>query len=194
MERPLRDSFGARASFHGRAIVRLDALERAGYPVGRLPFSLRIVLENLLRREDGAEVRAEDIEALARWDPRAEPSREIRFLPARVLLQDFTGVPAIVDLAAMRDAVAAMGGDPARVRPVLPADLVIDHSVQVDVFGRADALIFVDNHPSCDPEPLRGDRNILTARVDSRNLSRIKVIRHIVKGSKFVSTRNKNPD
>src|SRR5690606_18736269 len=90
---------------------------------------------NLLRQEDGRVVRAEDIEALCRWDPKAEPSREISFMPARVLLQDFTGVPAVVDLAAMRDAMAALGGDPRRINPLQPVELVIDHSVQVDEFG-----------------------------------------------------------
>src|SRR5512145_652074 len=132
-------SFGARATLTvgGRPfeVYRLDALERSGFTVGRLPFSLRILLENLLRREDGRTVRGDEIEALARWDPRATPDREIAFMPARVLMQDFTGVPAVVDLAAMRDAMARMGGDPKRVNPLLPAELVIDHSVIVDEFG-----------------------------------------------------------
>ena len=101
----------------------------------RLPFSLKILLENLLRTEDGLAVRADDIEALANWDPKAEPDKEIAFTPARVLLQDFTGVPAVVDLAAMRDAMKRMGGDPKKINPLLPAELVIDHSVQVDDFG-----------------------------------------------------------
>jgi aconitate hydratase len=121
-------------------IFSLRRLEESGFPVGRLPFSLRILLENLLRHEDGSAVRREEIEALARWHPREAPRMEIAFTPARVLLQDFTGVPAVVDLAAMRDAVAAMGGDPARVNPVFPAELVIDHSVQVDSFGRPDSF------------------------------------------------------
>src|SRR2546422_5779156 len=114
---------------------RLDALERRGLGIARLPYSLKILLENVLRREDGRTVRAVEIEKLARWDPKKAPADEIAFMPARVLLQDFTGVPAVVDLAAMRDAMAAMGGDPKRVNPLLPAELVIDHSVIVDQFG-----------------------------------------------------------
>ncbi len=115
-------------------IFRLDALQ-ASHDVARLPFSLKILLENLLRNEDGRAVRARDIEALASWVAAAEPSEEIAFTPARVLMQDFTGVPAVVDLAAMRDAMAAQGGNPARINPLVPAELVIDHSVQVDAFG-----------------------------------------------------------
>ncbi len=131
------------ASTHGRRcpsatasyeIFRLDALQ-AKYDVARLPFSLKILLENLLRNEDGETIRAADIEALARWDAKAEPSQEIAFTPARVVMQDFTGVPAVVDLAAMRDAMAAMGGDAEKINPLVPAELVIDHSVQVDEFG-----------------------------------------------------------
>ncbi|MGE0361801.1 MAG: aconitate hydratase AcnA, partial [Vicinamibacterales bacterium] len=119
----------------------LPALARAFPSVGRLPFSLRILLENLLRREDGAFVKADDIRALAGWDPAAtNADREISFMPARVLLQDFTGVPCVVDLAAMRDGIVALGGDPARVNPLQPVELVIDHSVQVDHFGTANAL------------------------------------------------------
>ena len=114
---------------------RLKALEQAGVDLTRLPFSLRILLENLLRNEDGRSVRAEDIKFLASWDPKAEPSREIAYMPARVLMQDFTGVPAVVDLAAMRDAMKALGGDPEKINPMQPAELVIDHSVQVDEFG-----------------------------------------------------------
>jgi len=118
---------------------RLPALESRGINLGRLPFSLKILLENLLRREDGVNVTAADIEFLANWDAKAEPSREIAYMPARVLMQDFTGVPAVVDLAAMRDAVKTLGGDPERVNPLIPAELVIDHSVQVDEFGTAGA-------------------------------------------------------
>src|SRR5207244_8772102 len=103
--------------------------------VARLPFSLKVLLENLLRTEGNGSVQASDVEALARWDAAAQPSKEIAFTPARVLMQDFTGVPAVVDLAAMRDAIAQMGGDPTRVNPLLPAELVIDHSVIVDEFG-----------------------------------------------------------
>ncbi len=116
-------------------LFRLKALEGTGVDLGRLPFSLRILLENLLRHEDGRTVTAEDIQFLACWDPNAEPSREIAYMPARVLMQDFTGVPAVVDLAAMRDAMKALGGDPEKINPLQPAELVIDHSVQVDEFG-----------------------------------------------------------
>jgi len=133
------NSFGSRATLKagGRsyAIYRLDELERRGLSIAKLPYSLKILLENLLRREDGRVVQAADVEKLARWDPRKVPDEEIAFMPARVLLQDFTGVPAVVDLAAMRDAIAQMGGDPKRVNPLLPAELVIDHSVIVDEFG-----------------------------------------------------------
>ncbi|HET9481633.1 MAG TPA: aconitate hydratase AcnA, partial [Candidatus Polarisedimenticolia bacterium] len=142
------NSFGSRALLRcGGAsyeVYRLDALEDAGVgAIERLPYSLRILLENLLRTEDGRSVRRDEIAALANWDPRAAPSMEIAFSPARVLLQDFTGVPAVVDLAAMRDAIARLGGDPARINPLQPADLVIDHSVQVDSFGSPAA--FGDN-------------------------------------------------
>src|SRR3954454_19690532 len=114
---------------------RLKSLEETGVNLTRLPFSLRVLLENLLRHEDGRTVTRDDIQFLASWDPKAEPSREIAYMPARVLMQDFTGVPAIVDLAAMRDAMKTLGGDPQRINPLQPAELVIDHSVQVDEFG-----------------------------------------------------------
>jgi aconitate hydratase len=117
------------------AIHRLDAVAKKIPQASRLPFSLKILLENLLRKLDGLAVKPQDVEALARWDPKATPDREIAFTPARVLLQDFTGVPAVVDLAAMRDAMRRMGGDPKKINPLLPAELVIDHSVQVDDFG-----------------------------------------------------------
>src|SRR3954471_18970256 len=137
------NSFNSRASLKSGAktytIYRLPALEGKGFRLGRLPFSLKILLENLLRREDGVNVTGGDIELPAKWDPNAEPSREIAYMPARVLMQDFTGVPAIVDLAAMRDAIKNLGGDPARVNPLIPAELVIDHSVQVDEFGTPQA-------------------------------------------------------
>ncbi|HWG20214.1 MAG TPA: aconitate hydratase AcnA [Terracidiphilus sp.] len=137
------NSFGSRAKLtsgsRSYAIYRLPALEPKGFHLSRLPFSLKILLENLLRREDGVNVTAADIEFLAKWDAKAEPSREIAYMPARVLMQDFTGVPAIVDLAAMRDAIKTLGGDPARVNPLIPAELVIDHSVQVDEFGTPQA-------------------------------------------------------
>jgi aconitase A len=135
----MANHFGSQASLRvgtrEYTLFRLDAVARQYAQAERLPYSLKVLLENLLRTEDGAIVRAEDIEALARWDPKAQPSKEIAFTPARVLLQDFTGVPAVVDLAAMREAVQKMGGDPRRINPLLPAELVIDHSVQVDEFG-----------------------------------------------------------
>jgi aconitate hydratase len=138
------NSFGARQSIRvGETtydIFRLDALEKRGFNVQRLPFSLRILLENLLRFEDDRLVTAADIEALCKWDPKAPPSVEIAFTPSRVVLQDFTGVPAVVDLAAMRDAMKHLGGDPNRINPLQPVDLVVDHSVQVDFAGTPDAL------------------------------------------------------
>jgi aconitate hydratase len=121
-------------------IYRLPALAAKGFNLSRLPFSLKILLENLLRREDGVNVTAGDICFLATWNAKAEPSREIAYMPARVLMQDFTGVPAVVDLGAMRDAIKTLGGDPNRVNPLIPAELVIDHSVQVDEFGAGGAL------------------------------------------------------
>jgi aconitate hydratase len=134
------DSFGARSTLtvgeRSYEIYRLDALTNAGVgPVDRLPFSLRVLVENLLRNEDGVAVTADDITAAVRWDPQAEPELEIAYHPARVLLQDFTGVPVVVDLAAMRDAIKAMGGNPQRINPLEPVDLVIDHSVQIDHAG-----------------------------------------------------------
>src|SRR4051794_12759400 len=136
------NSFGARSELEvgdrRMTIHRLDALE-AEYQVSRLPFSLKILLENLLRHEDGVSVRREDIEAMAAWNGGHE-DREIAFAPARILMQDFTGVPAVVDLAAMRDAVDALGGNPSRVNPLVPAELVIDHSVIADEFGTAGAF------------------------------------------------------
>jgi aconitate hydratase len=137
------DSFSTTSSleFDGRR-YRYFSLQKLGeqYDVARLPFCLKILLENLLRHENGVDVTRGDIEALCRWDAHAEPATEIAFTPARVVLQDFTGVPAVVDLAAMRDAMARLGGDPKKINPLSPAELVIDHSVQVDSFGRADSL------------------------------------------------------
>jgi len=121
-------------------IFRLGNLANSGFDVSRLPFSLKILLENLLRREDGRIVTTAHIESVARWQPAAEPSAEIAFMPARVIMQDFTGVPAVVDLAAMRTATKRLGGDPARINPLLPAELVIDHSVQIDESAHAGAL------------------------------------------------------
>ncbi|MEM8994490.1 MAG: aconitate hydratase AcnA [Acidobacteriota bacterium] len=141
----MKNSFNARQTLEvgDRAydIASLQALQKQGFDLERLPFATRILLENLLRREDGAAVPASDIEAVAKWDPQAEPSVEIAFMPGRVLLQDFTGVPAVVDLAAMRDAMVAMGGDPEKINPLQPAELVIDHSVQVDEYGSEAALL-----------------------------------------------------
>jgi aconitate hydratase len=138
------NSFASRATLtsgkKSYTIFRLPALSEKGFDLSRLPFSLKILLENLLRREDGLNVTAADICFLANWDAKAEPSREIAYMPARVLMQDFTGVPAIVDLGAMRDAIKTLGGDPERVNPLVPAELVIDHSVQVDAFGTAGAF------------------------------------------------------
>jgi aconitate hydratase len=137
------DSFGARAALdvgvRSYEIFRLDALQ-SRFDVARLPYSLKVLLENVLRLEDGRSVSAADIEAIASWDAGAEPSVEISFQPARVLMQDFTGVPAVVDLAAMRDAMAALGGDPEKINPLVDVDLVIDHSVQVDAFGNERAF------------------------------------------------------
>ncbi|HEX9853570.1 MAG TPA: aconitase family protein, partial [Woeseiaceae bacterium] len=138
----MTDSFGARSTLevdgNQYEIFRLKAVTEGH--ADRLPFSLRILLENLLRHEDGRDVTRENILALANWDPKAEPSTEISFTPARVILQDFTGVPAVVDLAAMRDAVVKLGGSADRINPLSPAELVIDHSVQVDNYGTARAL------------------------------------------------------
>ena len=135
------DSFGAKATLtSGNQTVTYFSLSALkDYDLTRLPFSLRILLENLLRHEDGRTVTADDIKFLAQWDAKAEPSREIAYMPARVLMQDFTGVPAIVDLAAMRDAMRTLGGDPEKINPLQPAELVIDHSVQVDEFGTVNA-------------------------------------------------------
>jgi aconitate hydratase len=137
------DSFGARDTLEvsGREyeIFRLEALQ-ATYDVARLPYSLKVLLENVLRLEDGESVTRGNVEAIATWDANAEPSTEIPFQPARVLMQDFTGVPALVDLAAMRDAMEELGGDAERIDPLVPVDLIIDHSVQVDAFGNARAF------------------------------------------------------
>jgi aconitate hydratase len=137
------DSFGARStlSVGGREyeVFRLDSLQER-FDVARLPYSIKVLLENVLRLEDGVSVSAADVEAIASWDPAAQPSAEIPFQPARVLMQDFTGVPAVVDLAAMRDAMEEIGGDPAAINPLVDVDLVIDHSVQVDAFGNERAF------------------------------------------------------
>ncbi len=139
----MSDSFSTRTGLtvDGRDYT-IYSLAKLGerFNLARLPFSMKILLENLLRNEDGVTVTRESIEAVANWDAKKEPDTEIAFMPARVVLQDFTGVPCVVDLAAMRDAVVALGGDPTRINPLIPSELVIDHSVQVDVFGSKDAL------------------------------------------------------
>jgi aconitate hydratase len=138
------NSFGARATFKvgnkEYELYRIDALDKQGISTKHLPFSLRILLENLLRTEDGRNVTPQEIRALAAWNKNSKPEKEIAFTPSRVLLQDFTGVPAVVDLAAMRDAMRNLGGDPGLINPLQPAELVIDHSVQVDEFGSAGAF------------------------------------------------------
>ncbi|HWH28329.1 MAG TPA: aconitase family protein, partial [Mycobacteriales bacterium] len=135
-----KDSFGARSTLEvggtSYEVFRLDAVGGAD----DLPYSLKVLLENLLRTEDGADITEDHIRALAGWDPSAQPDQEIQFTPARVVMQDFTGVPCIVDLAAMREAMADLGGDPRKINPLAPAELVIDHSVIADHFGRPDAL------------------------------------------------------
>jgi len=141
---PSQDSFGAKSTLdvNGKSyeIFRLDAVTGEGLDVSSLPFSLKVLLENLLRTEDGADITADDIRALAGWDAEAEPSREIQFTPARVIMQDFTGVPCVVDLATMREAMADLGGDPSKINPLAPAEMVIDHSVIADVFGTPEAF------------------------------------------------------
>ncbi len=141
----MKNSFGSASTLkvgdRSFGIHSLPAASKALPGIARLPFSLKILVENLLRTENGVSVRADDIEALSKWDPKAEPSREIAFTPSRVLLQDFTGVPAVVDLAAMRDAMKKLGGSAQQINPLQPVELVIDHSVQVDEYGSASALL-----------------------------------------------------
>src|SRR5580658_6231709 len=138
----MTDSFKARTTLtvgsQRYAICALEALKARR--VDRLPFSLKILLENLLRFEDGVNVRRADIEAVLNWDPQQRPNYEIAFTPARVIMQDFTGVPAVVDLAAMREAMIRLGGNPDEINPLAPAELVVDHSVQVDSYGTAHSL------------------------------------------------------
>src|ERR1017187_2836069 len=140
-----QDIFGARATIattsgHA-ALYRLDSLEKSGRgTVSRLPFSIKVLLEALLRNCDGTLVTEEDVTSLAQWNAKTPASREVPFKPARVILQDFTGVPAVVDLAAMRAAMKRLGGDATKINPLVPVDLVIDHSVQVDFFGNSSAL------------------------------------------------------
>jgi aconitate hydratase len=144
LEALVKDSFRTKTqlSVDGQTyqIASLTALEKQGHKLARLPFSLKILLENLLRKEDGSEITEATIHGILGWNPKAEPDSEIAFNPSRVLLQDFTGVPVVVDLASMRDAMVALGGDPRKINPGVPLELVIDHSVQVDYFGAGDAL------------------------------------------------------
>ncbi|WGX99816.1 aconitate hydratase [Nocardioides sp. QY071] len=139
-----KNSFGAKSTLDvdGKSyeIFRLDAVKGEGLDVESLPFSLKVLLENLLRTEDGADITAEDIKALAGWDETAQPDKEIQFTPARVIMQDFTGVPCVVDLATMREAMADLGGDATKINPLAPAEMVIDHSVMADVFGTPEAF------------------------------------------------------
>ena len=144
-EKRLRDPFDARTpleSSSGRKVYyRLKALQERGVgDIAALPFSIKVLLESVLRNNNGFEIRDEDVVNLAHWSPAPSEGREMPFKPARVVLQDFTGVPSLVDLAALRSAMQRMGGDPARIQPAIPVDLVIDHSVQVDSFGSAQAL------------------------------------------------------
>src|SRR6478752_4598949 len=139
-----QDSFGAKGTLevgdHSYEIYRLSAVTGDDVDVDSLPYSLKVLLENLLRTEDGADITADDIKAIAGWDADADPSKEIQFTPARVIMQDFTGVPCIVDLATMREAMADLGGDATKINPLAPAELVIDHSVIADVFGTPEAF------------------------------------------------------
>jgi aconitate hydratase len=171
----MTNSYGSRGTLtvgnRSYDMHRLDALDKAGTKTTHLPFSLRILLENLLRTEDGTAVRADDVMALAKWDPKAEPSREIAFTPSRVLLQDFTGVPAVVDLAAMRDAMVAFAGNPSRINPLQPVELVIDHSVQVDEFGTESAL-----HKNAELEFRRNRERYAFLRWGQSALSNFKVV------------------
>ena len=138
------NTFGSRSSLRvgdqEYEIYRIDSLDKQGISTAKLPYSMRILLENLLRREDGKAVTAATIKTLATWSGKKAYDDEIAFMPARVLMQDFTGVPAVVDLAAMRDAMKSLGGDPSKINPLIPAELVIDHSVQVDEFGTPKAF------------------------------------------------------
>ncbi|MDN5742515.1 MAG: aconitase family protein, partial [Yaniella sp.] len=133
-------------SFGSKGVLNVDGAEYEIFRLNKvegsqkLPYSLKILLENLLRTEDGKNITKDQIEALASWEPSADPSTEIQFTPARVLMQDFTGVPCVVDLATMREAITDLGGDPTLVNPLAPAELVIDHSVQIDHFGTPDAV------------------------------------------------------
>ncbi|HKQ71039.1 MAG TPA: aconitate hydratase AcnA, partial [Polyangiaceae bacterium] len=171
----MTNSYGSRTTLQvaGKSydIFRLDALDKAGIKTSHLPFSLKVLLENLLRTEDGRVVKKEDVLALAKWDAKAEPSSEIQFTPSRVLLQDFTGVPAVVDLAAMRAAMVKLGGDPAKINPLQPAELVIDHSVQVDEYGTPEAI-----HKNADLEFRRNKERYAFLRWGQSAFSNFKVV------------------
>ncbi len=171
----MTNSFGSKGALRvgssDYTIYRLSAVEKTNPSVALLPFSLKILLENLLRTEGNGAVTAEDIKALANWDRAAEPTREIAFTPARVLLQDFTGVPVVVDLAAMRDAMKRLGGDPAKINPLQPVELVIDHSVQVDAFGTPGAMKI-----NADLEFLRNKERYLFLRWGQKALSNFAVV------------------
>ncbi|MEX2523945.1 MAG: aconitate hydratase AcnA [Gammaproteobacteria bacterium] len=170
----MKDSLAAKTTLSvnnkNYEIFALNALEDR-FKVSRLPFSLKILLENLLRHEDGVNITADDITAMAQWDAKAQPNQEIAFTPARVLMQDFTGVPAVVDLAAMRDAMNQLGGDPNKINPLSPAELVIDHSVQVDFFGSGDA-----SHKNADIEFERNQERYEFLRWGQQAFSNFKVV------------------
>ncbi|MFH1808915.1 MAG: aconitate hydratase AcnA [Pseudomonadota bacterium] len=171
----MSDSFGTRQTLDvdgvAHSIFSLEMMSRKFPEVARLPWSLKILLENLLRHEDGRTVKPEEIEALARWNPAHKADTEIAFMPARVLLQDFTGVPAVVDLAAMREAMKAMGGDPQRINPLLPVDLVIDHSVQVDRFASSRAFEY-----NVDQEYRRNQERYAFLRWGQKAFDRFRVV------------------
>ena len=166
-----KNSFGSRAtiSVDGKqyTLYKLSALDQlSGGNAAKLPFSLKILLENLLRNEDDAFVKKSDVEVMAKWNVTSKEEKEIAFRTSRVLLQDFTGVPAVVDLAAMRDAIKALGGDPQRINPLQPVDLVIDHSVQVDEYGSAAAFMITPSWSSS------ATRNAMSSCAGARTRSR----------------------
>src|SRR3989338_10291173 len=170
------NSFGARATLkvgsESYDIFRLDLLDKAGFKnISRLPVSLKVLLENLLRQEDNHHVNKDDIEALANWNPKAKQEKEIAFMPARVLTQDLTGVPAVVDLAVMREAMKRLGGDAKKINPLVPVDLVIDHSVQVDTFGSAKAF-----HQNSEIEFQRNVERYACLRWGQKAFSNFKVV------------------
>jgi aconitate hydratase len=176
MAQKYMDSFATRKTLtvgnQSYDIFRLDLLEKAGFKnVSRLPVSLKVLLENLLRREDNHHVNKSDVEALANWNPKAKQDREIAFMPARVLTQDLTGVPAVVDLAVMREAMKRLGGEPKKINPLVPVDLVIDHSVQVDTFGFANAF-----HQNSEIEFQRNVERYACLRWGQKAFSNFKVV------------------